>query len=127
MEGGGSPSLLPMVGGVSITPVQGGGGLPGGPLVGGGECLSGKCKAYGWYSVPLLLPISVERPLTAKGKDLTALATFWKSIRSDSETLIAHIDATKSSVYIVAPLRGNVSAANDIISWAFSMMSNPDT
>ena len=151
MEGGGSPSLLPMVGGVHIEQV--GGGLSassssssssssesllpsvaaiGGGIErvqsGGGECLSGKCKPYGWYSVPLLSPISVQRVPTAEAKDLKSLAKFWKSIRSNpSDVLIAHIDALKSTVYIVAPLRGDVTAANDIISWASFIVSDPNT
>ena len=150
MEGGGSPSLLPMVGGVQIEQVGGGlvsqsgfsgnsteSLLPSVPAIGGGiervqggggECLSGKCKPYGWYSVPLLSSISVQRAPTAEAKDLKSLTKFWSSIRPDSsDVLVAQIDAVNSTVYVVAPLRGDVTAANDIISWASQIATDPKT
>jgi len=117
VQQGGSESLLPQAGGVTITPVQGG----------GGKCLSGKCKPYGWYSMPLLLPVSLQGVPTAEAKDLKALSKFW-SIRSDlSDIIVANIDILKSTVYIVAPLRGDVTATNDILSWAFSMVTDPNS
>lgn len=116
VQQGGSESLLPQAGGVTITPVQGG----------GGKCLSGKCKPYGWYSMPLLLPVSVQGVPTAQAKDMKALRKFW-DIRSDSDVLVANIDILKSTVYIVAPLRGDVTATNDILSWAFSIVVDPNS
>ena len=117
VQEGGSESLLPQAGGVTITPVQGG----------GGKCLSGKCKPYGWYSMPLLLPVSVQGVPTAEAKDLKALSKFWSIRSNSSDVIVANINILKSTVYIFAPLRGDVTATNDILSWAFSIVTNPNS
>jgi hypothetical protein len=101
-----------------ILPVQGGGGMEGGS------------KKLGWHSYPITIPLSnPSNSITASHISMKRYHDLWKRTlgpnvpsrrkpRTDPHVIVGVINVIENPVYVVAPLRGNKTAALDCAVWA---------
>ena len=118
-----APNAPPMIG------VQGGGGYSSdySPMAGGAR--------LGWYSAPLIIPVIADFNQSSSHLDLHNHRRKWlqilkgakgpkaakqekKSPSSDSQITIAKVNVMNCETYLVAPLRGDMDAARDVLAWA---------
>ena len=97
-----------------ILPVQGGGGS----------------KKLGWHSYPITVPLSnANSGITASHISMKRYRDLWKRTlgpnvpsrhkpRTDPHVIVGVINVIENPVYVVAPLRGNRTAALDCTMWA---------
>ena len=129
MSGGGT-SLLPHVN-PSDAPIQ--------PVQGGGAYktineLSGRAKAPGWHSTPLIIPVATnnEGPKVSKMK-MQSYVEKWKRTlgtnipnrnvpSGDVAVVVGSLNILECPTYVVAPLRGDLDAATDAIMWANTLL-----
>ena len=119
-----SVSLLPDNPSAQIVPVQGGGGMEGGS------------KKLGWHSYPITVPLSnTNSAITASHISMKRYRDLWKRTlgpnvpsrrkpRTDPHVIIGVINVIENPVYVVAPLRGNKTAALDCTMWAKDILEN---
>ena len=130
MSGGGPvTSLLPDNPGAQFEAVQGGGGY-----------VPESKKVSGWHSTPLLIPVasdstSLNSPTNASHSAIKNYKDMWRRTlgpsvpsrhkpRADPHIVIGSIDIVTCPTYIVAPLRGDLDAAKDIIFWAHELLNS---
>ena len=107
-----------------ILPVQGGGGMEGG------------AKKLGWHSYPITVPLSnPSDSITASHISMKRYRDLWKRTlgpnvpsrrkpRTDPHVIVGVINVIENAVYVVAPLRGNKTAALDCTVWAKDMIEH---
>ena len=118
-----SVSLLPDNKSAIIEPVQGGGGHA--------------SSSRGWQSLPVTIKkSSAYKPLVNHGS-LKKFQLRWKQTlgpnipsrrrpRQDPHVIVGILNVTSCPTYIVAPLRGDEDAANDVFVWASNLLeTNP--
>ena len=128
----GGDSLLPHVN-PSDAPIQ--------PVQGGGAYktineLSGRTKAPGWHSTPLIIPVATnnEGPKVSKMK-MQSYVEKWKRTlgtnipnrnvpSGDVAVVVGSLNILECPTYVVAPLRGDLDAAMDAISWANTLLKD---
>ena len=94
-------------------------------------------KAAGWHSTPILIPVSRgEMPGTTPA-NLKRYKEMWKRAlgpsilsrrrsRSDPHVVTASLNIIECPTYIVAPLRGDLDAAKDVVEWTANILiENP--
>jgi hypothetical protein len=132
MLGGHNPdaSLLPVVPAHSapIVPVQGGGGAQDTPT-------------KGWYSMPLKIKGTREYKPTTNHTALKKFQSRWKqtlgpnipsrrrarNVSADEHIIVGSLNIIECPTFVVAPLRGDINAAKDILHWAESILrERPD-
>ena len=120
MLGGHNPniSLLPDNPSAQIMPVQGGGGN------------------RGWQLIPINIPGDSEnKDIYATRGELAKYRSLWKRTlgpnipsrrkpRADPHILIGEINSSECSVFVVAPLRGDMESAKRIFPWVNDTVSN---
>ena len=123
-------SLLPDNPAARIMPVQGGGAMPKSNAE-----LSGNRKPAGWHSTPVIIPVSANSieelnstPLTLKNYRERWRRTLGPNVpsrhrpRQDPYIVIGSLDITTCPTYVVAPLRGDMDAAKDILFWTNDLL-----
>jgi hypothetical protein len=133
-----SVSLLPDNPSAHFTAVQGGGLGTGAELSGGGK----KAKPQ-WKSTPVLIPVTPSTDgLRSTPTNIKKFHTLWKrtlgpSVPSrhqprfaaaDPVFVIGSLNERETKGYVVAPLRGDKVAAQDVLGWAaVQIQMQPET
>ena len=119
-------TLLPDNPAARIMPVQGGGALV---LVGGSVS-----KTNAWHSNPLLIPATTESPtIRTPAQKLSEFNKIWKRTlgpsipsrhrpRSDPHVITGALNTVQCPTYVVAPLRGDIDATNDVVAWTNALL-----
>jgi hypothetical protein len=131
--GGSNPpvSLIQDNPGVPITGVQGGGGDTGVPVL-----------SSGWHSNPQLIPVAPPRlNASASHLSLKNYSDRWRktlgpnipsrrrarNVSADEHVIVGSLNIIECPTFIVAPLRGDINAAKDILHWAEALLrERPD-
>ena len=117
-------SLLPDNPSARIEPVQGG----------GGSGTHTETKAS-WRSSPVSIPVStsLKAPVKSSHLSLNRYKSIWKRTlgpsvpsrrkpRSDPYVVVGVLNVNECPTYIVAPFRGDQTAATDCIAWADKLL-----
>jgi len=109
-----------------ISPVYGGGSNTGAPVI-----------ASGWHSTPQLIPVAPPR-LNASASHLSIknYSDRWRktlgpsipsrrrarNVSADEHVIVGSLNIIECPTFVVAPLRGDINAAKDVLHWAESIL-----